>query len=238
MKLTVLGKYGPFPKPNSATSGYLLEGEKTKAVLDLGSGTLSRLLDKISVTDLDFIVLSHLHYDHACDILPLSYALSFNKKQKVNLYLPKCDLPLLNLLKQINEYNVIFIEEGVTYLEGEFTFCFYKTEHPVISYGIKITNGEKTLAYTGDSTFTENLKNLVYGANFIVADGAFLERDHTEKSPHMSVRQAVSLGDYSKDSKVMVSHIGYKYSDEEVTKEIKSYSSTAFIAVEGEEYYI
>lgn len=38
MKLTVLGKYGPYPAVGGATSGYLLETGKASFVLDMGSG--------------------------------------------------------------------------------------------------------------------------------------------------------------------------------------------------------
>lgn len=238
MKLTVLGKYGPFPGRNGATSGYLLEGENTTAVLDLGSNTLSRLLNKVKPEQIGFIVLSHLHFDHICDILPLSYALDFAKVEGLNLYLPKCDLPILATLKSLKAFNLIYIEEGVTYTEGEFSFSFYKTSHPVISYGIKITNGKRTLAYTGDSVYCENLKPLVENANLIVADGAFLEKDHNSKLPHMSIKEAVSLEKFTSNGKVMVSHINYAYTDLEVEEEIKRLSKTSFIAKENETYYI
>ena len=238
MKLTVLGKYGPFPKPNSATSGYLLQSNKTTAVLDLGSGTLSRLLSKIKPEDIDFVVLSHLHNDHVCDIFPLTYALNFSGNKVVNLYLPNFDSPILNAVKNLSAFNLIFIEEGVTYKEGEFTFSFYKTSHPVLNYGIKISSGEKTLAYTGDSRYCENLEKLVEGADLVVADGAFLESEHTEKSPHMSIKQAVSLEKFTPNGKVLVSHINYKYTDEEVFEEIREVSQKSLVAKENEEYYL
>ncbi|MBR6737675.1 MAG: MBL fold metallo-hydrolase [Clostridia bacterium] len=238
MKITVLGKYGPFPRANGATSGYLLKGEKTNAVIDMGSGTLSRLLNAISIKDLNFVILSHLHFDHISDIFPLSYALNFQKNKKVNLYLPNCDLPVLEVIKGLNAFNIIFVEEGKVYNEGEFTFSFYEVKHPVKAYGVKITNGTRTLAYTGDSVYVENLKNLVDGANLIIADGAFLKEVHNDKLPHMSIAQAVSLERFSKGAKVMVSHINYAYTDEEVIKEIKMHSKSAFIAKENTEYNV
>ena len=43
MKLTVLGRHGPFPAPGGACSGYLIEAGDTKLCVDLGSGTLGNL---------------------------------------------------------------------------------------------------------------------------------------------------------------------------------------------------
>ena len=41
MKLTVLGKYGPYPKEGDhASSCYLVQGGSTSLVLDMGPGSL------------------------------------------------------------------------------------------------------------------------------------------------------------------------------------------------------
>ena len=76
MDLTVLGKYGPFPAPLGACSGYLFESAKTAIVVDMGSGVFSRLLAVRPKFDISAIVLSHLHSDHMSDMLVLRYALN------------------------------------------------------------------------------------------------------------------------------------------------------------------
>ena len=92
MKLTVLGKYGPYPPINGATSSYLLQTDSANVLLDLGSGTLARLKEKVGVKDISFIVFSHLHFDHVSDFGVLSYELSFSGRiDKVNVYLPNFD---------------------------------------------------------------------------------------------------------------------------------------------------
>ena len=51
MKLTVLGKYGPYPPVGGATSGYLLQSKNQNVLLDLGAGTLARLQEKVSLKE-------------------------------------------------------------------------------------------------------------------------------------------------------------------------------------------
>ena len=238
MKLTILGKYGPFPKVNGATSGYLLQTENQNIVLDLGSGTLARLKEVVEVKNLSFLILSHLHFDHVSDMGILSYALSFlGRKDKLNVYLPNFSSSVLDLLKGIKEFNLIYIEEGKTYRENDVEFSFYKMTHPVLSYGVKITDGKSTFSYTGDTTFNDNIKNLVSGADFALCDGAFLERDYLESKPHMSVKQASMITKLF-GGKVIVTHIGEGYEDIEVEKEIKSITSRAEIAKEGKTYQV
>ena len=73
MRLTVLGKYGPFPAPGGATSGYLIEQGDTRVLFDCGSGVLTRLLAQCPLEQLDAVVLSHLHEDHVADMQVLAY---------------------------------------------------------------------------------------------------------------------------------------------------------------------
>ncbi|MCG8541098.1 MAG: MBL fold metallo-hydrolase, partial [Clostridia bacterium] len=65
MKITILGNSGPYPRAGGACSGYLLEEDDIKILIDCGNGVLSRLLGMIeSLEDIDAIILSHLHSDH------------------------------------------------------------------------------------------------------------------------------------------------------------------------------
>ena len=238
MKITVLGKYGPFPPKGGATSGYLLSSDNANVLIDAGSGTASRLLNLIDAKDLSFIILSHLHFDHISDLGVLSYALDFSgRTDKVKVYLPESELVQYGLLASIKAFELVPIKENVVYNEKGLQFTFYKMTHPVTSYGVKITNGGKTFAYTGDTTYNDNVYNLIQGASLVVADGAFLEKDFSDAKPHMSVKQAANLANFI-DGTVVVSHIGYKYKDEDVLLEIKTVAKTAVVAVEGETYSV
>ena len=236
MKLTVLGKYGPYPTKNGNTSGYLLQSATQNALIDVGAGTVSKLKNYIEVKDVSFIILSHLHFDHISDIGVLSYALSFSGKDKVNLYLPKTDCDAYDLICKIKEFNVIEIIEDKVYKEGDLTFSFYKTKHPINSFGVKINDSNKTFGYTGDTGYFDGLENLSKGCDLLVADGAFLDGEHTKEKPHMSISQAVSLQKFAK--KVIVSHINPNYLDETLKSEIKKLSVLAELAIEGNTYDI
>ena len=76
MKLTVLGKYGPYGKAgNGAASSYLVENNNEYLVLVMGPGTLSRLQSVVDIKNVHYIYLSHLHYDHTSDFLAFRYLL-------------------------------------------------------------------------------------------------------------------------------------------------------------------
>ena len=59
-RLTVLGSSGAWPEPGGACSGFLLEHNGFRVALDLGYGTLPRLLDSlgsVSADGLDAVVI-------------------------------------------------------------------------------------------------------------------------------------------------------------------------------------
>ena len=75
MKLIVLGRYGPFPEPGGACSGYLLQSGDISLGLEMGSGSLRNLLRYLPDLNLTAMLVSHLHSDHMSDMLVLRYAL-------------------------------------------------------------------------------------------------------------------------------------------------------------------
>lgn len=73
-QLTVLGSCGAWPEPGRACSGFLLEHDEFRVAIDLGYGTLPRLLSLLGspyAAGLDAIVVTHEHPDHMLDLQPL-----------------------------------------------------------------------------------------------------------------------------------------------------------------------
>ena len=74
MRITVLGKSPSWQDAGGACSGYLIETDETKVLLDCGNGVFGKLRERIDYTDLDGVIISHLHADHFLDLVPYSYA--------------------------------------------------------------------------------------------------------------------------------------------------------------------
>lgn len=238
MNLTVLGRRGPFAMGGEATSSYLLQSCDKKAVmLDAGSGSVAKLLKAIKLKDLGFLVLSHLHFDHASDVGVLSYAVNFLRiaggGEKLNVYMPFDDSPLVKIFQNVKEFNVIEIIENKVYYDSGYSFQFYKMAHPVKTYGIKISDGDKTFAYSGDTAVCENIPNLLHGADFAVLDGMFVGSSHSKNAPHLT---AIKGCEYLKESGVkgLISHLKYDVAESVYEEEIKNYRDLVSIAKDGE----
>lgn len=75
----MLGSCGAWPEPWRACSGFVLELDGFRVVLDLGYGTLLRLLGHLDspVADgVDAVVVTHHHPDHAIDLHGLFRAMA------------------------------------------------------------------------------------------------------------------------------------------------------------------
>jgi ribonuclease BN (tRNA processing enzyme) len=71
VKVTVLGGCGAWPAAGQACSGYLVEHEGFRLLLDPGYATLPQLLKDTAAEQVDAVLASHGHPDHCADLNPL-----------------------------------------------------------------------------------------------------------------------------------------------------------------------
>lgn len=227
MKLQVIGYYGAYPAPETATSSYLLQGKDATVLLDCGSGALSRLQKYIKVTDLDGVILSHYHHDHMADVGPLQYAcLVQNGINQTNNVLPiyghdedKDSFSKLN-------HNAT---KGVTYSAksplqiGSLTFTFFKTVHPVPCFGMRMTNGQQTIVYTADTQYFDELPKFCEGADLLISDCSFYEGMDGSGPGHMTSEECGKLAAKANVKELWLSHLPHFGSHENLLKEAKQY---------------
>ena len=82
MRITVLGKSPAWQDAGGACSGYLVEEGGTTVLLDCGSGVFGKLRELIDYTEVDAVVITHVHADHFIDLVPYSYALLLTPRQQ------------------------------------------------------------------------------------------------------------------------------------------------------------
>ena len=230
MKLKILGKYGPYGKAGEgAASGYYVTDENFGMIFDMGSGVLSRALKETDFTDIDGIFISHLHYDHTSDLLPLRYLLE-EKGTKIKIFTEKQSGPWYDILFSHPLFEVINIaEDSVFEIKGK-KISFYRMKHPIPDLGIKI-EGNGVFAYTGDTVYNENLKPLLDGCSVAVAD---CSKPAGFVGGHMTVREAVRLKEETDVKLLIASHASPDYDPSEAFGNIDGLVS----AEEGKIYAI
>jgi ribonuclease BN (tRNA processing enzyme) len=82
MRITVLGKSPSWQDAGGACSGYLLSDGETTLLLDCGNGVFAKLREHADYTQVDAVLISHLHADHMLDLVPYAYALTYAPRQQ------------------------------------------------------------------------------------------------------------------------------------------------------------
>jgi len=242
MILTVLGRCGPYPRPNGACSGYLIEDGETRVLLDCGAGVFARLVEYLPAQVLDAVVLSHLHFDHCSDLLVMRYALdqqtpaADGQKRRVPLYAPKEPHAILEFLTNGALFDTTQVGGGDEIQIGSLTFVFSPMAHPVPTNGMRVTGSDgHSLFYTGDTKPFPGLADAACGADALLADTCFV--DESQTGPHMNVKQACALAREANVKTLYCTHLWGKEDTEEALKKGIDFPS-AFVVQERGRYRI
>ena len=214
MFLTFLGINGPYPEKGGACSGYLLTSDsgKTNIAIDLGSGCLGRLTNELGdITKLDALILSHLHYDHMSDCLPLQYALDFSGVTALKTFAP--ETPAANRKLLGGKLDVYPMQDTVI---GEMKVEFTPVRHPVETYAVKVICDGSTFVYTGDSNVCDSLPLFCAKCDLLLADCGLSEEDWTNNKPHFSPSMCGKLAKDAGANSLWLTHLSPRYNPEEL----------------------
>ncbi|MCH6265257.1 MBL fold metallo-hydrolase [Neobacillus citreus] len=204
MKLTVIGFWGGYPKKDAASSGYLLEHEGFRLLVDCGSGVLAKLPNIVEPEELDAVILSHYHPDHIADIGVLQHA------RLIQGFLGKQfpTLPIYGHHFDQHEFTKLTyktITKGIAYEPnqvlsiGPFQVSFLKTDHPVPCYAMRFEAGGKSLVYTGDSAFKEEFIQFSSSADVLLCECNFYGHQNGKSAGHMN---SVEAGRFAREAGV------------------------------------
>lgn len=211
MILTMLGNTGPYPAPGGACSGYLLENEGKRIILDLGPGTLANYLTVGEIEEIDMIILSHLHGDHMADLLVLRYALEM-KGLRLPLYAPDSPAEDFERLTYKDAFDVKVLTEETAFSFAGLDFSFSQMLHPYKDMAVKVTDGKTTFMYTGDTADCMALRKFVGGVDVLLCDTAFLEDVNSDK--HLSLDQAIAVANEAGVRRLIMTHFNPEISPE------------------------
>ena len=238
MRLTILGMNGPFPAPGGATSGYFLASGETRIALDLGSGCLSRLTALTPPEELTALLLTHWHYDHCADVLPLIYRLDACAAQPVHVYAPVDESSLVRRAVQGCPKIVLHDIENSEFQVGDLRIKAYPARHPVPAVMYRIEAEGKSFCYTGDTNTVEGLADFARAADFLLADGLFTEAAWAEGKPHLSASLAAQLAKDAQARRFVITHLNPAIDPETLLREARAVRIDAQLARVGDSYDI
>ena len=227
MKLTVLGCNGPYPAAGGACSGYLLEAGDTRVLLDCGAGTLAALTARMAPEQLSAVVLSHLHYDHMSDMLPLIYRMQ--GKGKLPVYAPGAPAEVRALLAGAFDLRDLEHAEHI----GALTLSVLPVRHPVPCYAVRYTAGGKSFCYTGDTNTCEGLTAWARDCDLLLADACFTDAQWAENKPHLSARLAARMARDAGARRLVLTHFTPGTDQAELLSQAREVYPAALLAHPG-----
>ena len=237
MKLTILGANGPYPAADGACSGYLLlsDSGNTRLLLDCGTGSLAALVGILPVDELTGVVLSHLHFDHMSDMLPMQYALQFSPRETaLPVIAPDAPRPVRALL-EAPCYDLFLPEDRQI---GEMRLSFIPAVHPVPSVSVCVECDGARFVYTGDTNHNPALELFADGADLLLADAGLSSADWSAKAPHLSAAMCGELAHSARAKALLLTHLNPKYDPEALLAEARASYPGANLALRAESHYI
>lgn len=182
MRLTVLGGCGAWPEAGLACSGFLVEHDGFRLLLDAGYATVPQLLTHITADQVDAVYITHGHPDHCADLNPLLRARAFTDRPAPPLpvYAPAGALDAVLALDRPglldDAVDVHSFTAGDDLAIGPFTAQTRLLPHWLPNAGVRLSADDRVLAYTGDSGPGEAVVELARNADLLVAEATYAEK--------------------------------------------------------------
>jgi ribonuclease BN (tRNA processing enzyme) len=215
VRLRIVGCSPAWHNPGSAQSGYLLEDER-RLLLDCGPGVLLRLREREPWPRVDAIVVTHFHLDHWGDLVPWAFGALFGAGRDVpapELWLPPDGAETLRSLDAVlysgavlDRFPVREYAAGETFRTAGFDVTALPMDHyGTASYGLRVTNGTRTLAYSSDSAPSPALAELARGADLFLCEATLAQPEEGRRG-HLTADEALAAHEASGARRLLVVH--------------------------------
>lgn len=227
-KLHICGNASASPPAGGACSAYLVETPAAKVLLDIGSGALGKLRLVTGVHDLDALFISHMHSDHFLDLLALNVArfteagerMERGTRWRLPVWVPPGALATIEACFAALQVNVsgtmsarwrenFAVREyapGDAVAVADATVAFVgPTKHAQADYGMRLTAGGRTLAYTGDTAYCQAAIEIGRGADVFLAECTLMEPGSASNT-HTSVPELAVMATAARCTQLLATH--------------------------------
>jgi ribonuclease BN (tRNA processing enzyme) len=203
MRMTVLGGCGAWPAAGQACSGYLVEHDGFRVLVDPGYAVVPRLLELVAAEEVDAVLLSHGHPDHCADLNPLLRARVLRVGGAPPPALPVHALPgAADRVLALDEPGTLAgaaalsaFAAGESFEVGPLRVDTWPLPHWVPNAGLRLEAAGPVLAYTGDTGPSPDLLDLARDADVFLAEASFPERVPVDAVRHLS--SALQAGEHA-----------------------------------------
>jgi ribonuclease BN (tRNA processing enzyme) len=217
MRLTIVGAAGTFPGPTSGCSSYLVEHEGFRLLLDMGNGSTGALQEVCGLLAPDALIVSHLHGDHYLDLITYTYARRYHPagiSPRLLVYGPTRIREAIAgaYSRDVNEllgetYDINAIEHNQTIDIGPFSVDLREVNHTIETYGMRVSAGGRTLAYSADSADSDVLVDLARDVDLFLCEASYLDGEDNPPNVHLTGRGAAEHATRADAHRLVLTHL-------------------------------
>jgi len=237
MKLVVLGSGTSIPHPKRTSAAYWLETTRgTRMLLDAGADAPHRMAqENLDWPNLDIVWISHYHWDHFAGLLALLFGMKWapqtqNRTAKLTIL---GGGGLRQTLEQINAANSFKLldqsfpvdireinSEDEIRLTGDVSARAMRTPHTKESLALRLTDVDgKSLVYTSDTGFANELIPFCTGANLLLLECSFRRTKPLET--HLELAEAMKIAAASAPENLVLTHLYPEWDQFNIVDEAK-----------------
>ena len=262
MRITILGKSPSWQDANGACSGYLVEHGDTSLLLDCGNGVFSKLRKFRDYTELDAVVISHMHADHFLDLVPYSYALTYAPRQqpvpvdrwpgtdnpaRPALYLPSGGRDVLRRVVgawgsedlvenafDMHEYRTPDVLEI-----GPLRIRFHEVPHFTETHAVDFTttHGGGRFTFGADSRPCDDITEFAQGTDLLMLEATLPRPERAGPRGHLTPAEAGDHARRANAGRLVITHISDELDEEWAQEEAaKAFGAPVEVAREGAVY--
>ena len=261
LRITVLGKSPSWQDAGGACSGYLIEEGETRVLLDCGNGVFGKLREQLDYTEVDAVIISHLHADHFLDLVPYSYALIYAPKQQpvpVHIWKGTDDPARPRLIAPPNARETFrrmvgtwgnddLIERAFRIEEyargdeveiGDIRASFHPVPHFVETFAVRIGAPDSgDIVYGADTRPGEEIVDIARDTDLLIIEATLPRPERTGVRGHLTPEEAGEHAKRSGAKRVVITHISDELGDDWAREEAeRGFGGPVEIAHEGATY--
>lgn len=209
MQVRTIGCWTPYPRTLEACSGYLVTSDNSHLLLDCGHGVSAQLARWLPAEQLDAVIISHFHPDHYADLYAVRHmirsALFLGKRQQpLPVYIPAEPAHLYEEFAAMPELQVNTLTTSSSFMIGDIQFQPFAGRHSLPSFGFRVENQNRSLVYTGDTSFSQSLMEQVRKGTDLLLSECTLTAAEGEISQQLGHLTTIEVGRMAREGGVEV----------------------------------
>jgi ribonuclease BN (tRNA processing enzyme) len=236
VKITILGSGTCVPRRDRSSCAVLVETGRAKILMDLGRGTMDRLLAcGVTIFDLTHICLSHFHPDHTSELVPLIFATKYPdsraRKHRLHLMGGPGLISFYQGLQAAYGQWIVLPEEQLEIREihsaitesllfNDFSVSTLSVNHSPESLAFRIEAGAISMVYSGDTDACDALADLAHETDLFICEASMPD---AHKVPgHLTPSLAGSIASKAKAKRLVLTHLYPPCDEVDIVKQARS----------------